>query len=200
MQSPNPSPSNVRSPAEDPSSNTFFDVPLEESPSSPSPVNPDESNYDWIEAEHAEQPLQEEEGIFVDEAEIEDLEYVFNDDDNDDDSLPGYNSPIEDTPVSIVDMDAHAAELRDALVQDRLLEVQDTMEDNVWMFKKVLDWVTELPIDDRTEKQFSFYPALNTLNQPTRSSHPYQPGDRNYSIGVNGKLYTFNHSTSCTPQ
>ncbi|PLB40689.1 uncharacterized protein BDW47DRAFT_134535 [Aspergillus candidus] len=142
MQSPNPSPSNVRSPAEDPSSNTFFDVPLSESPLEASPSGPDrttdpdddDDHYDWIEAQHAQQPLHEEEGVLVKETEIEVAEYIFgNDDYDDDDSLPGYNSPIEDMPIPIVDMDAHASDLRDALIEDRLPEVEDNLDDGVWM-------------------------------------------------------------------
>ncbi|PKY08420.1 hypothetical protein P168DRAFT_331848 [Aspergillus campestris IBT 28561] len=140
MQSPNPSPSNVRSPAEEPPSNTFFDVPLSESPPEPSPpasggsTDPDDGDhYDWIEAQHVQQPLHEEEGVLVEEAEIEIAEYIFNNDDDDDDSLPGYNSPSEDMPIPIVDMDAHASDLRHALIEDRLPEVEDSLEDDVWM-------------------------------------------------------------------
>ena len=126
-------------------SNTFFDVPLEEAPSSPTP---DDTNYDWVEAQHAEQPLHEEEGILIDEDEIEAPEYIFhNDDDDDDNSLPEYNSPIEDMPVPMVDMDAQAADLRDALVQGRLAEVQESVDDNVWMVWLLGDEREELFLD-----------------------------------------------------
>ena len=84
----------------------------------------------------------------IDEDEIEAPEYIFhNDDDDDDNSLPEYNSPIEDMPVPMVDMDAQAADLRDALVQGRLAEVQESVDDNVWMVWLLGDEREELFLD-----------------------------------------------------